>query len=103
MTTYETAFYGEKYLIRANFDQASSSVERGTIADSTAGYDVEDWESTGLQVSDFCHSPKEAMRAELEQAITASGDDAADFFRKIENALGAITSYRDNRYDFVRA
>ena len=89
MTPYEPTFFGEKYLIRADFDQASSPIERGTVEGSIAGYEVEDWESTGLQVSDFRHSPKEAMRAELEQAITASGDDAADFLAEIESALGA--------------
>ena len=90
MTTFfETTFFGEIHHIRADFGQASCPIERGTVEGSIVGYDVEDWESTGLQVADFRHSPKEAMRAELEQAITASGDDAADFLAEIESALGA--------------
>ena len=62
---------------------AASAIER----------DTEDgWNPTGVQVADYGHSTEAAMRAELEAAAVASGDDAndTDVAAEIEAALSSM-------------
>lgn len=58
--TYKASHCGEVFEISGDFDQASSPV-----------YGVEG----GRQVADFRHSPAAAMRAAIEECVTAGGDD----------------------------
>lgn len=58
--------WGETYSLRANWAEASCPIERQT---------EDGWESTGMQVADYRHSAEAAMRAELEAALVAGGDD----------------------------
>ena len=85
--TYTAKIWGESYSLRADFGSASSRIERD---DEDGG-----WGETGRQVADYSHSPELAMRAELEQSVTASGDDpeelhiASDIYSAIEKMTSA--------------
>jgi hypothetical protein len=82
MSTYTTKIWGQTYGIRANFADATDTIE--TYHDNTG------WQSSSMQVADFRHSPKSAM----VWWITADEDDydqddvdAAIDSMKIESAI----------------
>lgn len=87
---YTTEFYGDVYRLRGDFSQATDEILR----------DGEDgcWLSTGKQVSDFGHRPEDAMRWELCEAVSASGDDPYEdevFSKAIDYAVDDIFSIED--------
>ena len=59
------------YSIVARWDDASAPVLM---------WDEEDdkWHDIGMQVGDYCHCAREALRDMVTDAIVASGDDATD-------------------------
>ncbi len=82
-TTITATIWSDTYSLRANWGDAASAIERETEGG---------WEPTGMQVADYRHSSEDAMRAELEAAVVASGDDVddADTAAEIDAALAGI-------------
>ena len=80
-TTYTTTCWGQAYSVRANWAQASCPVE--------VRYQSEPWtyDPCGRQVSEFRHSPEDAMRAWIETG--AVGDDP-ETVEEIDCAVGEM-------------
>jgi len=68
-SAYIVEIWGEKYGVRGDWGNASSSVEE---------FSEDGWHSTGRQVADFCHSPKRALRAQLGHPALHLGTDDID-------------------------
>ena len=83
---FETRFCDETYRLRFDPAQASCPIEHDTTYEDEGG-----WEATGKQVADFGHSPKDAMRDELEEAVSVGGDDPDDCEDEIVEALDRMT------------
>ena len=82
MKVYSTNFCGDRYAIRANFAQASCSIERET-------YDG--WEATGMQVADFSHDPESAMMSEINDSLAATGSCLEEFQGEITDAINTMS------------
>ena len=79
--TYRTQFSGDTYEITADFCQAGCPVTG---------------DEHGRQVADFRHSPRAAMRAQIEEAIEQGGDSAESALGAIDSALDAMEVVQDD-------
>ena len=88
MTIYKTTVFGDEYQMRANFAEASCSIQ----VDSEDG-----WETTPYQVADFRHRPESAMRQLLTEYIRMGGDDpeSEDMASAIKDAIEGMTETDD--------
>ena len=57
---------GDVYGVAANWADASCPIW---------SYGEDGWHHSGWQVADFSHEPREALVAELQESLVASGDD----------------------------
>lgn len=81
MSTLETTIFNDRMGVRADWAQASCAVE-------ALGGDGA-WHPTGRQVADYRHRPGAALREQIEDLISAGGDDPADYEDEIAAALDA--------------
>lgn len=70
MTTYTAYIWDDTFKIRADWSNASSSVQRLS--------EYGEWEPTGKQVADYAHRPAAAMRDHLSEVVRAGGDNPDD-------------------------
>ena len=84
MPTYTATIFGDKYRMRANFVEASCSIQVDN---------VDGWETTPYQVANFQHRPEVAMRQLLSEYIRMGGDDpeSEQMTDAITEAIGAMT------------
>ncbi len=83
---FTARLFDETYRLRFDPAQATCQIERDTSYEDEGG-----WESTGKQVADYGHSPRDAMRDELEQTIEQGGDHPEDYETYIVVALYTMT------------
>ena len=69
---------GEIYAVAANWAEASSPV---------LSYGEDGWHHTGKQVADYRHSPEEALRDVLAEALVAGGDEPDDADDLVSDAV----------------
>ncbi len=82
MTKYTARFFSDTYILRADWADAASSIERQD--------EDGEWTATGRQVADYGHSSGAAMRDEIEQSITADGDSVTLWTLEINEAIARI-------------
>jgi hypothetical protein len=77
-------FYGDKYGVRADFSQASDNIEILSVE--------EGWKSSQYQVADFRHRPYDALRRQIEESVSFSGEDPTtpENSREIDEAMGRM-------------
>ena len=79
MTTavYGTTIWGDRYAVRADWSQASSPIEH-LDGDN-------EWQPTGRQVADYCHSADAALREYIERHVVDGLD--AETVSEIDAAM----------------
>lgn len=83
----QVAWCGDIYAIAADFSRASDPILSWSPRHN-------DWVSTGMQVADYRHSNRAALRREIEQAMSMSGDEIdEDYIESIMDDAAEVLSH----------